>query len=677
MEIAAVRGVIVEDGALLDTVRGAFSDETVFGYVTSGDGFYLDGSFVQHKHSPYNGGYGVGVLSRLSDLFYLLDVSPWEADSRSVYRKVYDSFEPFMWRGGISDAVRGRYLAFPDRDDHTGGHAVMGALLKLACSAPEEDALAFRRMVKHWILTDARHDFPAGESIPVISLARELMADDSVEPRGELHLNKVFGNMDRVMHRSEDWAFAISMNSSRIANYESINGMNVKGWYTADGMTYLYNDDVDQFGGHYWPTVDAHRMPDTTVDTCERERTSLTVDGAYKNPNDWVGGVELGDRYGAAGMKLDAEGSTLEAKKSWFMFNDEVVALGAGISSTDGRPIETVVENRKLDAAGDNAFTVDGRPALPRLGDFGSFRGASWAHLEGTGGYFFSGGTDLEAEREQREGRWTDINIGSGVSDRDETLSENYLTVWLDHDRNPEGGTYAYTLLPNASKNRTSSYAGSPEPGIVGNTATVQAVRENDLGLFGANFWEAGEMGYLSSDGPASVMVREGGQRLAVAISDPTQRGQTVTVALDLAARDAVSADERVRVRQLDPTVVIEVDVSGARGASQEVVLGYDAADHAQIAGLLDRLHADGEVDLGAYRAVSGQLTASERAHERGDGQAARSSGGLPRAVAAPPRARSGEPGRPPASRRRRRPSRRAALSGSEDPACLSGGTPG
>ena len=80
-----------------------------------------------------------------------------------------------------------------------------------------------------------------------------------------------FYNQDRVVHRRPGWTFAIAMSSKRMARYEWGNGENLRGWYVGDGMTYLYNDDQSQFNDAYWPTVDAQRMPGTTVSTQPRQ----------------------------------------------------------------------------------------------------------------------------------------------------------------------------------------------------------------------------------------------------------------------------------------------------------------------------------------------------------------------------------------------------------------------
>ncbi|MFC4598760.1 hypothetical protein [Cohnella hongkongensis] len=48
------------------------------GYVTSGDGYYQDGTFMQHGNVVYNGGYGKEAFSNISHFIYMLDNSPWE-----------------------------------------------------------------------------------------------------------------------------------------------------------------------------------------------------------------------------------------------------------------------------------------------------------------------------------------------------------------------------------------------------------------------------------------------------------------------------------------------------------------------------------------------------------------------------------------------------------------------
>ncbi|MDP2567566.1 polysaccharide lyase family 8 super-sandwich domain-containing protein [Photobacterium damselae subsp. piscicida] len=55
------------------------------------------------------------------------------------------------------------------------------------------------------------------------------------------------------------------MHSSRLGNFECMNNENRKGWFTGDGMSYFYTNQLDYFHD-YWPVVDSYRLPGTTVD---------------------------------------------------------------------------------------------------------------------------------------------------------------------------------------------------------------------------------------------------------------------------------------------------------------------------------------------------------------------------------------------------------------------------
>ena len=220
------------------------------------------------------------------------------------------------------------------------------------------------------------------------------------------------------------------MHSDRIRNYEWLNGENPRGWYTADGMTYLYLHPED-YNFIFWSTVDAHRLPGITVD-----RDPSRPDGVgccALMPNSWVGGAALAGAYGVAGMDFqqhDYSNMDLRARKSWFMFDDEIVALGAGINSTSGRTIETVVENRSLNSQGDNDLIVDGtvQPSTPGWTE--QLTSVNWFHLADTGGYVFPGGADLNFLREERAGKNEDINTAFYVPGNDEFDGTEKSAFW-------------------------------------------------------------------------------------------------------------------------------------------------------------------------------------------------------------------------------------------------------
>lgn len=559
--------------ARLEQARDAVSG--VLPYVRSGDGFYEDGSFIQHNTLAYNGGYGVALIRDVGWLVSWLDGTPWEVTDpqvANVVEWIYRGYEPLMHRGLMMDTVRGREISRNYSTDHLKGHEVVSAVMTIADSASADDAAALRGMVKYWITSDTYRDYFEYSSIPNIVRAQEILADDAVLPRPAPPQYQQFAAMDRAVQHRAEYAFALSMSSDRIGTHETINGENLHGWYTGEGMTYLYNADIGQYTDTFWPTVDPYRLAGTTVDT--RTRTNGSGND-YRGADRTAGGVGLGE-YGTSAMHVAAQGSSLVANKSWFAFDDEIIALGSAISASDGRTIETTVENRQLDGAGGQALTVDGEAMPTALGWSEALPDVHTVHLGGNVegadlGYYFPGGADLNALREERTGSWRDID-GRNTSSTEE-ITADYYTMWYDHGVDPDGAAYSYALLPGQSAAQVQAYGETPDYTVLANSETVQAVREDTLGVTAAQFWSAGTAGIITASAQSSVILDEDAEQIAVSVSDPTQH-QTgeITIELDISATGVIASDPRVRVTQLDP-VQLTVDVTGTRGASLGLLL--------------------------------------------------------------------------------------------------------
>ncbi|MBE1563314.1 polysaccharide lyase 8 family protein [Nonomuraea africana] len=561
--IVALRGIVGDDAAKVALARDGLSDlrdggrNTLFGYVTSRDGFYADGSFVQHDTVAYTGSYGVVLLQSVSAVLGLLGGSSWEVSDpkRSVILDAVErTFAPWIHDGLMMDSVRGRAVSRGGHRDHDAGRDTVDAILQLATGAPEPYATRFKELAKVWI---GRGRFLDRAGIAATARARTLLADTRLTPAPRPVGHHVFADMDRVVHRRESWSFALSLDSKRIAGYECGNGENYRAWYQGDGVTYLYTD-LDHYSADYWPTVNSYRLPGTTVDTRHRDpAVSVSGTGTFRPKNAWAGGAVL-DGYGVAGLELMAMGSTLTARKSWICLDDAVVCLGTGITSTDGRTIETIVENRGTTGA----LTVDG---VLQQGHEGSST-SSWAHLEGVGGYVFPGGAPLRMLREVRTDSWRAINDGADTGGTPGPVSREYVTLWFDHGANPSGATYAYLLLPHATAEQTAAFSGVE---VLANTAEVQAVHAGRGGqghrLFAATFWAAGSAGEVTASAPCAVLVRRAGDRVSLAVSDPSRTVDTVTLTLGHPAHGVVRADDTVTVQPgKNPTITVKL--AGSRG---------------------------------------------------------------------------------------------------------------
>lgn len=582
--VVGVRGAIVKSSSKITSAAASLS--SLFPYVTTGDGFYDDGSFIQHNYFAYTGSYGSSLMVYIAPLLQMLEGSNWQvtdAKKTNVYQWVYNSYQPTIYKGAMMDMVRGRAASREDETDQIIGEQTVAAILRLAQFAPPVDAAALKSVVKYWIQSDTAQNFLATADLASIPFAKIILADTNVISRGELIGHYNFGSMDRVAHLRPGFGFGISMSSSRIANYESINVENLHGWYSGEGMTYLYNDDQTQFSDGFWPTVNAYRLPGTTVDTQVRAASS----GAnYRGVYNWVGGATL-ENFGTAGMQLDAWNSTLTAKKSWFMFDDEIVCLGAGITSSDNRDIETILENRKLNFVGNNPLTVNGIMKTASLNWSETMSNISWAHLVGSSGnasigYYFPQAASLKGLREARSGSWYDINHTEVVTVTN--LTRNFLTLWFDHGTNPLNAVYSYVLLPGKSASEVANYAANPNVVVLQNSSAIQAAKEIPLGITAANFWNDGvqTIAGITVDRKASVVLQTNLTSLAISVADPTQTNSTnISITVNQPVAEIISLDSGMTVTQLKPTLQIIVNPTNAKGKSFYAKFSLDITNFA------------------------------------------------------------------------------------------------
>lgn len=334
-----VRSIVGGDAARLSHAVAGLSD--TWQYVTSGDGFFRDGSFVQHTTIGYTGTYGIVLLGGLSKLFALLAGSSHDVTdpSRSIIdQAVEGSYAPLVYRGQMMDAVRGRAVSRQNERSFADGDGAIEAVLRLARAVDPTLATRWRGLCRQWIEAgrtgSAQHEILTGASVVRTALVHDLFSS-GIPARPDAGGPRLFPGMDRLVHRGADnrWALTVAMCSNRITWYECGNGENDRGAQTSSGMTYLYLDSADQhFDDEFWPTSDLTAPPGTTVDTVVLPPKVEGEWGARCPQNEWTGGSVLGE-WSLAGQHLIGPGATgLTARKTWFAGPDFVACLGSDIS---------------------------------------------------------------------------------------------------------------------------------------------------------------------------------------------------------------------------------------------------------------------------------------------------------------------------------------------------------
>lgn len=571
-----VRSIVQPDTALLQASVAALSP--TWQYVTSGNGFFKDGSFIQHSTIGYTGTYGVVLLTGLSKLFALLAGTTFDITdetSANLTSAVEGSFAPFMFNGYMMDAVRGRAVSRFGERGVDNGNQLIENILRLAESADPETSARWRGLCRQWIESNSTPTITATTNIPRLALVTDLMASD-VAPRPDDSGPRFFPAMDRLVHRGRDntWALCVAMCSSRIAWHEGSAGENFRGVKTSQGMTYLYLADDDRhFDDEFWATSDLEAPAGTTVDLTPLGDNPEGQWGATTPANEWTGGVTLGD-LGVAGMHLVAPGDTgLVARKSWFVLPDMVVALGSDVSTESSAEVRTVVEHRNLGETA-RALTVDGVSVTAEQ----TLTRATWAHLDGVGGYvFLDQSSPLLAGVAEREGTWRRNNTGTGTG-TDVVKRRHFATLAYTHGSGSAvtGSSYAYAVLPGADPAGTRAVSQEPGVEILRNDATAQAVAVGE-DLVAANFWAPATIGQHSVSGPASLAVRTLDQRIDVAVSDPTQAQDSLVLTVEGGWVRRVTGPDaaRVQMRRKGSIVTLTLDVTDTSGRALEFSLGH------------------------------------------------------------------------------------------------------
>ena len=588
-----VRGALGENSASISTAVTAISP--VLPLVMYGDGLYADGSFTQHTGVAYTGTYGQIYFNDIAALVLLLAGTTWaitDPNLSVIYTGVTNGFAPVVYNGLMIDSVRGRAISRYSESDATDGFTAATTLLLYAQATTDPtQAAAWQATAKGWLerntvcttaaTTDQVVNLTTGATVPVsiagtagIALAESVLSDSSISAAAEPQVHYQFPNMDRTIHRRPGWAYSLSMCSSMVDRYESINGENLHGWYTGDGMGYLYLDgDVAQFNDAYWDTVDMYQLPGTTTD---QGTVANAVGEATKPTAKWVGGSVLSGTYGAVGMQLQAHSTNLTAAKSWFCLDDEIVALGAGITSTSGNSVVTTVENRNLHTIGNNSLYINGTAQSISAGWSTTADSVQSACLTGVAGYCFldsGGANNVQFSLTDQSGNWYNVNTLAPTTLANDTRP--YLSIALNHGANPSAAGYAYAILPNCTQAQTAAYASSPKVSVLANTTAVQAITDATLGVTMANFYAAATAGPITVSAAASVSMQISGSDLTIAVSDPTWASATLAVTIAGTGYTSVaSADPTVTVlSSTGGAIQLLVETGGSRGASHSVTL--------------------------------------------------------------------------------------------------------
>lgn len=557
-----------------------------FNLVTSGQGLYADGSYIAADSVASSGSQGIIAFNALTSLVYALNGTKADIpdDVKAVdflYNWAINSVIPSMYNGSSIAVTTGSYVAESDEMGALG----VSTVLVLTELLDNTRASELKSIVRAYA-TSGNTSF-----IPYLT-GYGIRAYQDIENNNKLTSKTVsgahpFASMDKLVIAGPRYSAALSLSSIRSAKYETrpvnldinkeiLGAVNGSGWFEGDGMLLLSNPYY-QLSNVYWQYVNYGRLPGTTIDN--RNRISDNG-GGFTGMTSYAGFAVNGDFSVAANIVCNNNNeylSDLTAKKSWFVFDDEVVCLGAGISnsSINNKPnlekpqtIETIIENIFYGENNSIILSADD----PQNPD-NSLTPNSSSSLLTNNALFFSKYGGIYVPTHKNDALNARLNKTSGG---------NFIELWFDHGVTPKNATYEYAILPGASISEFFEYTEAVGYNVISNNDALQAVVDVSSGASGFTFWKATTVAENNSafsgvikgaDFACTVLVKEDATSITISIADFThlandnKTGGSITID---AARTVVSADAGLA---LNGNVITVDRTVAAAGQTLSIVL--------------------------------------------------------------------------------------------------------
>ena len=459
----------------------------------------VDNSFYMHGRQFYSNGYGMSMFRDMSFWIYML-----RETSYAFEQDVIDLMADYMI-DGTSWTIRGDimelYLGYRPYDYDVGYDNY---------SAEYIDPL--KRMI---------------ESDPDRADEYQAILDNI---QGKNTVNGKNGNYymwrsGYASHMRDGYGVNIKMDSNQIIGGEwrgSWSGYDKDGgqliyWTSSAASTITV--DGDEYTNVY-PTYDWAHCPGTT--TAARIVQDYANAGRFTNGTEHTIGVSNG-KYGNTAYDMNKKGT--QVKKGYFFFDDEFVALGSGINSTEGVNIHTTLNQCEAEDV-----NVGGQSVAE--GTKEQIYNTNWLY-NGKVGYVFLENTDVVVSNSVQ------TNNPSLWDEAKKNETPATFTAYLDHGLKPSNDSYAYIVVPNTTAGAVSQYAGNTPVTVIANNEKVQAVRHDGLKQTQINFYQAGSLEYkdgyiITVDQPCSIIIDESEdtRKISVAVND-TAANQTVNVNLN------------------------------------------------------------------------------------------------------------------------------------------------
>lgn len=468
---------------------------------TTGEGFQHDNCYFQHGAQLYIGGYGDEILKGVTQVAMYTRGTQYALSEARL-----QLLSKFM-RETYYQTIRGVYMLFD----------VLGRGVSRPSGTSKGSASLY---AERMMILDPEH---AEEYAAIIErLGGRKSADYGLKP---LHTHYFRG--DYTLHVRPGYTFDVRTVSTRTMRCEYGNGENLKTYFMSDGCTNMVIKGNEYAG--IFAMWDWARIPGVTAPQMKTIPQAVS-DWQTRGTSKFAGGVS-DSIYGATAYSYEDKYKNINtaARKAWFFFDDEVVCLGAGITSTATVPVNTTINQCTL-VGGKATVSANGQVSEVAMGEYAYDNNLNWAWHNNIG-YVFPDGGNIFLLNQSRSGSWYDINTTASKT----VMKKNVFTLGFNHGQSPKDDTYAYIVVPNKSSAAEMAAYPMDNIEILANTDSMQVVRNKKLGVWEFIFYQ----GATFTHGELSVKVNKGCALLfkdiekpsvQFHIADPAQTQSKITV---------------------------------------------------------------------------------------------------------------------------------------------------
>ncbi|WP_033160777.1 polysaccharide lyase family 8 super-sandwich domain-containing protein [[Mycoplasma] collis] len=388
--VSVTKSVILKNEVLLKDSILALYDSLLKDYVISGDGFYEDGSFIQHDNVPYIGSYGEVLFNGFASLFTYLKSSSLDLAKNekieNLYKFIEKSVMPFMFAGSISDGLSGRAIVREGHSDKKKGLNILSYLTVFMDNAPEKYKLNLvnflKEQLKHWKSIDLliddlkKYKINSAFSQNIIDFYNQNLGNN-IEKEKEIN-NIIFTkNQDRYVWKTNYFMFNINLHSKKIAFFEALLGENLEAYYHNDGSTLLHTkNNLYPYDNDYWAIIDFDKIPgissieneefnqlysyefpknkklaelnETEKQNFEKFKFLLkekqkNIEKKIKNDESYNNGIKI-NNIGFIKAFVKNFSFQLETTKTYFMIDNQIIIVG-NIKNNSQKNAKTVIAN--------------------------------------------------------------------------------------------------------------------------------------------------------------------------------------------------------------------------------------------------------------------------------------------------------------------------------------------